>query len=505
MRRTDMAALILLCLGVACLLARLDLVPALSLDEAWIGLFSLQLRAHGLFTPHEMNHYTGPLFASAVSAVFGARGTSVESLRLVGAVLNAVTLIGLCLHLRRRAGPESGAAWTLLAAGSAYFLMKSRLAWEVYALQPTLIWGTLVLLAEPARRGAARAAALAALTVLGVWNHFIYLSVPTSLIILFGARAAWRGENEARAGLRLAACAGAAGVVFALIKNPIDDATWSAHRGPLSAALLAAPALAAAAAWRLPADFLLLPFTRARRALTLLFGLTLFAFAVWHLAPLVQILAGPVVVKRLFAYAPPVPASLLLHAWGLFLAGVLVWRAVRAWHGEAMSFHERTLLLWPAAFAAVFIAFRHTSSLRYYILPWTICAAALAAGLPRLAAADKRAVYLCAAAAALAVQGVLWREIASPADRAPLSFRIGWRKENSRDFSRKEELFAAFDASGACQVAHAERSFSAIPLFFHRSQKPQAACDPAFAFDAAQCPECLRPPYYRWTVVAAAK
>lgn len=185
--------------------------------------------------------------------------------------------------------------------------------------------------------------------------------------------------------------------------------------------------------------------------------------------------------------------------------GALIWRAARAWHGESMSFHERTLILWPVAFAAVFIAFRHTSSLRYYNLPWVICAAALAAGLPRLAAVDKKAVYLCAAAAAILTQGMVWREIASPADRAPLSFRVGWRKENSKDFSRKEGLFAAFDASGACQIGHAERSFSAIPLYFHRYEKPAPNCDPALVFDADQCPDCVAPPYYRWTVVPAAK
>jgi len=82
---------------------------------------------------------------------------------------------------------------------------------------------------------------------------------------------------------------------------------------------------------------------------------------------------------------------------------------------------------------------------------------------------------------------------------------VGWRKENSKDFARKEGLFSAFDGSGACQVAHAERSFTAIPLYFHRAGTPGAACDPALAFDSDQCPDCPAPPYYRWSVVPAAK
>ncbi|MEK7390018.1 MAG: glycosyltransferase family 39 protein [Elusimicrobiota bacterium] len=503
MRRTDAAALALLLLALACLFARLAHVPALSLDEAWLGNFSLRLRENGAYTPHQMNHYTGPLYSWGLAAMTAAFGLGVAQIRLLGAALNAVALLGFWLHVRRRAGEEAGAAWALLAAGSAYFLMKSRLAWEVYALQPILILGTLSLLS----RGASgpRTAALAALTVLGVQNHFIYLSVPASLVVLFGARAAWRGEEQARHTLRSSLCALAAGLAFALVKNPISDASWLAHRSAWLAALLLAPALAGAAAWRAADERRLSLIVRLPRELILWLGLSVLAFVIWHLAPLVQIFSGPVVFKRLFAYSVPGPLAAALHAWGLFLAGVLIWRAARAWHADAMSFHERTLLLWPAAYAAVFIAFRHTSSLRYYNLLWTISAVALAAGLARLSPRDKKAVYACGAVVAILTQAALWREIAAPGDRAPLTFHVGWRKENSRDFSRKDALFEAFDASGACAVAHAERSFSAIPLFFHRSERPVPACDPTLAFEADQCPQCPAAPYYRWRVVPIAK
>ena len=122
-----------------------------------------------------------------------------------------------------------------------------------------------------------------------------------------------------------------------------------------------------------------------------------------------------------------------------------------------------------------------------------------------MARADKRGVYFCAAAVALATQGLLWREISAPADRPPLNFHVGWRKENSKDFTRKEGLFAALDASHACGIAHAERSFTAIPLFFHRNESPATPCDASLAFDSDQCPDCGSPPYYRWAVVPVAK
>lgn len=500
MKRTDAAAILLLALCLVGLLARLGSVPAMSLDEAWIGLFAERLRHAGFYTPHAMNHYTGPLYARLAAACFALRGISLESLRLPGALLNAAALAGLWLHLRRRVSPEAAASWVLLCAGSSYFLMKSRLAWEVYALHPILILGTLAVLARPGG-----AAALVALTLIGVQNHFIYLSIPASLVVLFGARAAWLGEKEAEGRLRDAASALAAGVVLALVKQPITDELWTAHLPALLAALVLLPVSAAAAVRRAPDAWLLWPFTRARRELSILFALTITAFVVWHLAPLVQVFAGPVVFKRLFSLALPAPLTFLFHVWGLFLAGLLVWSSVRAWHDKNIGFHERTLLLWPAAFAAVFILFRHTSSLRYYSLPALLSTLALAVVLPRLARADKAGVYRCALAAAFATQVFLLCELAAPGDRRPLNFRVGWRKENSKDFARKEGLFAAFDASGACTVAHAERSFTAIPLFFYRAGTPAARCDGALAFDADQCPECAAPPFYRWAAVPAAK
>lgn len=497
MKRIDAAALLLLALCLVALLARLAVVPAMSLDEAWIGLFADRIRRGGLYSPHQMNHYTGPLYAALIGVVYRLHGLSLESLRLPGALLNAAALTGLWLHLRRRVSPEAGLAFLTLCAGSAYFLMKSRLAWEVYALHPILILGTLAALSRPGRGWS-----LVALTWIGTQNHFIYLSVPASLVVLFGTRAAWRGEAEAEGRLQDAAAALAAGVMLALVKQPLTDELWAAHKPVLLAALILLPVAAAAAVRRAPAAWLLLPFTRARRELARLFVATIAAFVVWHAAPLVQIFAGPVVFKRLFSLELPLVLSALLHAWGLFLAGLVAWFAVGAWHDDRVSFHERTLLLWPAAFAAVFIAFRHTSSLRYYSLPALISTLALAVVLPRLARRDARPVYSCALAAALLTQGLLLNEIASPSARAPLKFHIGWRKENSKDFARKEALFAAFDDSGACEIAHAERSFTAIPLFFHRAEAAPGACDPALAFDSDQSAE---PPYYRWAAVPSGR
>jgi hypothetical protein len=505
-RRLDALTLFLLGAAVAAVLVGLGRLPALTSDEAWIGLYTSYVRSPWLSTPHEMNTYTGPLFGLLVSLVLSARGASVAALRTFGACANAAAFLILVTCLRRRVGAEAAAWGAALLAGSAYLLLKSRLAWEVYALQPLLLAVTLALLDEPAT--ALRALLFCAVTLIGVQNHFIYLSVPVSLCVLYGARAAWLDEDGARPWLRLSLSALAMSAVVFVVKPRLTDAAWPVERAWAVPLFLALAPLAAAAAvlggeWEAGLVARLarpLPRLWCRRALSL--GLA--AFLVWHAAPLWQALAGPVVWKRVFAWSAPWWLALPLDLWSTFLLILLAWRAARAWHGrESMSAYERTLALWPAAYAAVFILFRNTSSLRYYSPMQFLCLASLAATLPRLARPDRKAAVALAAIAVAATQGVFWRELAAPADRRPLVFKIGWHAENSRDFSRKDALFAAYDASGACRVAHDERSFVAVPLRFHRMETGPLACDPATAFDADQCLDCAAPPFYRWAIVSA--
>ena len=507
MRRAPlMMTCVLLALSIACVLAGLGRLPALTLDEAWTGRFATWLTSMGFYTPHEMNTYTGPLYGLLLSRVMSAWGVSVAVLRLPGALANALAFLLAAWELRRRAGPEAAAWWALLLAAGTYLLFKSRLAWEVYALQPLLLTLTLMLLDR--KLTWLRALLFMAVTLVGVQNHFIYLSVPVSLVILFAVRAAWRGEDDLGPSLRLCLTALAAGAVVFLVKPRLSEAAWASQKPwavPLFFALIPLAATAAVAgAWerRLVA---LLSHPGARRWGLRLLGLGLFAFFVWHLPPLWEILAGPVVWKRMIAWNAPWWLDLPLHLWSLFLLAVLGWNALRAWHGhERLSAGERTLALWPWAYMACFSLFRNTSSLRYYCLIQFLSLLSLAAALARLPKPDRRPVAITAALAMIVVQAVFWRELASPQDRRPLQFRVGWRSENSWDFARKDTLFAAFDASNACGVVRKERGFVPLPLIpvlFHQKTRAQTGCDDGILFDADDCRDCATPPFKRWEVL----
>ncbi len=503
MRRDDAGALILLALCVAALLARLADVPAMTSDESWMGIFALRVLARGVDSVHEMNRYTGPLYGVVVSGFLSAFGTSIASLRAFGALCNAGALIATWAHLRRRISPQAGAFWLLLAAGSAYWLMKSRLAWEVYALQPLLVCAVAAVVAGAEKRAAPLA--LAALCWLGVQNHFIFLCVPASLVLMFAARAAWLDEAAAVPGLRASTAGLAAAAVLAALKYRVSDEFWDAHRVLVAAGLLAAPATAAAlvlaapaTAWKRALDVLAAP--AARRLGTILTGAGLLAFGVWHLIPMIQILAGPVVFKRVFSWPPPLALSLCWHLWALFLCAAIIWNSVRAWHDGSLSTHQRTLLLWPAALGAVFIVLRNTSSLRYYCLPVWISLMALGVGFALLAEADKRAAALCAAAAMLATQGLLWREILAPVDRRPLEFRIGWHRDNSWDFARKDALYEALDQTRACTASSDEPGWAQGPLTFHHAAR-LSPCDHSVVLRVRPLPEAAAPPFFQWWLV----
>lgn len=502
-RRADVLTALLLAASCAAALSALARVPALTGDEAWVGLFALRLRG-GLFTPHEMNTYTGPLYGLILSRVLAWRGLSLGSLRLFGACANVAAAALLAANLRRRLGTEAAAWYAALLAGSSYFLLKSRLAWDVYALQPLLLALILSVLDEPLTLP--RALLACAAILLGAQNHFIFLSVPLSLAVMYGARAAWAGDDAARPWLRLSTSALAMGAVLFLVKPRLSEAAWASQRvWALSLFLALAPAAAAAAVlgggWeRVLVDLLRVPGVRRWSARGLALGLL--AFAVWHAVPLWQLLADPLIWRRMFSWIAPWSLRVPLGAWSAFLFGLVAWGAVRAWHDRgAMSAHERTVALWPAAYAAIFILFRNTTSLRYYSCAQFLVLAAAAGGLARLPRPDKRLAAALAAFAVLSAQGVFWRELRAPGDRPPQSFKIGTHTESSRDFTRKEGLFAAFDASGACGIGHQDRTFIAYPLEFHRRLTGPLPCDPKKDFDADFCPACAAPPYYRWSVV----
>src|SRR5215831_8954145 len=185
MRRVWSWVIALGCVYLLALLSfRLAQFPGLHGDEAWLGLFALRIRDQGLYSPHEMNTYTGSLYAWLLSWVFTYFPPDVFSLRIGGVLLNGSAVVIATWHFAKRFGLGSALVWLYLLGTSALFVFKSRLAWEVTALQNLLLTGILVLCArflEDRRRAFGDVLAFLVLNYIGVINHFIFISVPASL------------------------------------------------------------------------------------------------------------------------------------------------------------------------------------------------------------------------------------------------------------------------------------------------------------------------------------
>lgn len=503
-RSHTVLAVAVIALMSAQLFWRLGEFPGIHGDEAWVGLFALRLKAYGLFTPHEMNGYTGVLYGWLTQFVLGWFGVSVWSLRLIGAVANPLAWLVLWATVRRAAGHRAGLVWALLAACSGIVVLKSRVAWEVYALQPllaALVLSASLRLAEGA--GRPWALLLFAASLLGVQNHFIFLSLPLAL----AAAAAFLGARRPEAGLAFLPAAlvnlGLCAALF-VVKPFLTESGWPAVRAPLVAAFWLSPLVAWAAlpyaerrrgelAALLASPRLAAWVPRSRRALFALLAVSLW----FHALAFIEIQSGVAVAQRLASLPVPWLVALPLYAWG----AAVLWAALTdSWDrlsdgGEGLTPGAALIAALPVVYAAVFVLFRNTSSIRYYIIPCHLMLAALAASWPRRQGLRRPAVRAAAAAGMLGSAAVLGAAATGPVDRPPLRFRVGWHREKSHDFLDKRPLWEAVESRRLCLLRQDE-SMIDIPLIFRQHERPMPECDRSRSFGVRYCTDCSRPPYF---------
>ena len=233
MRRVWSCMAVLGCVYVMALLSfHLAQFPGLHGDEAWLGLFALRIRDRGLYSPHEMNTYTGSLYAWLLSWMFTVFPPDVFSLRLGGVLLNGAAVVIATWHFAKRFGLSSALVWLYLLGTSALFVFQSRLAWEVTALQNLLLTGILVLCArflEDRRHAFGDVLAFLFLNYIGVVNHFIFISVPVSLALVVLVQMIFRDDGELGDFFRLSLCNALMAALVFLVKSQITATQWQHH------------------------------------------------------------------------------------------------------------------------------------------------------------------------------------------------------------------------------------------------------------------------------------
>ena len=315
----------------------LDRFPGLHGDEAWTGLFALRLASVGLYTPRAMNSYSGPLFAWVVSWIFHVVQPGVVSLRVLGVAANACAVLILLVHFGRRFG-IGAFAWLLAIATTPMFLLKWRVAWEVYALQNLMIalltvslWQCL----DNHRYSFTRALAFVALTVLGVQSHVVFASVPLSLVVFASAELMLAKNRRVVPLWELLVISVLTSGALLAVAARVSQETWLADRAAYlmgAAVMVMAAAVLVRSTWletairgvfvRMAAD------ARWQAGAIGLLVVGALAFAALHLVALLQVIAGAVIFERIVSWMPSVWLFVPMIAWLLVVVGATAGRAI---------------------------------------------------------------------------------------------------------------------------------------------------------------------------------
>lgn len=166
---------------------KLDVLPGLHGDEAWVGLKAHQYNASGVDHVYGMTTYTGILQPLISSWAFQLMNLGVLQLRVAGPIFNIIALAVFCITLRSYHRGQSPFFFLLILAQSALYLVSPRVAWEVNTF--TLFFLSLAMLATTRITCDIRRfkpfwiGLLLLVNVLGTYNHVLFSCISVSALI----------------------------------------------------------------------------------------------------------------------------------------------------------------------------------------------------------------------------------------------------------------------------------------------------------------------------------
>lgn len=124
----------ILAIIILCWTIRLNGLPGLHGDEAWFGLKAIEYLQDGKISSHGMNNYTGSLQSIGAMISFKQFGITVFSLRLFGVICNILALVLSGYYLKKIASTQFALIFLLCLGQSFLLLSYPRIAWEVTSL-----------------------------------------------------------------------------------------------------------------------------------------------------------------------------------------------------------------------------------------------------------------------------------------------------------------------------------------------------------------------------------
>jgi hypothetical protein len=485
---------------------RLSRFPGLHGDEAWAGLRAIEIMQNGFFSVHGMVHYIGAAFTGLVAVTFSALGATVFSLRLPGALLNwaAIALVMSTFWSRGSVPLYLG----LLFASSLLFLFYSRVAWEVCAFENftlVLIIFALSRLLSTDRPRFRHAFLFFFAFAFGTYNHFIFLAAALSFTI---AALFISFRDQSAGGTRIFLLNALNLLVQAVIyygKPRIADGDFLNH---------AMPALLSGGALLLGATFLFViidrrfsplvvqflaakPFSQSRLGSLLMyfvFAGLIYAFRE-HLSSFFGTLSGVIMRERVVSDETELVDSVAGLFWAAVLLGLFLLFLIRATcsHGarqpDALT---SVLLVWPAAFLAIFHFVTPHTAERYYLIPHFLFLVALALVLNEIHFFWKKALGVVLIIGFIQSQFFFWSEVTKTENRRPMEFRFGhYYRDTSAHFLKLDQLATFLREKGICKT-ESSSFFINEPLQFMQKTHPPFCRESAVA-RIEYCDTCREP------------
>ncbi len=507
----------------------------LHVDEAWMGLNALSINEGGLQSLHGMNTYTGSLFSVLLAEVFKSIGVSVFSLRLPGAIANFIGALVLAFIAHRHRG-ERG-FWTLAVLLLAFpgIFAFARVAWEVTAFHLLFVSLQLLVLSElifKGRLGGSWAALYFFVTCLGVYNHFIFISLSVALVmsvlvidIVFMRKTASLELSDQRLRdtlyhLNLLTVLGIAvcGFLF-LVKPRLGDVFFQSY-GWVNLVLLALPGVLAQIA------YLQLIRTRARQSigsfllnrwsavvryathpvvlialavpLLILLGIFVWRYFWVFLGTVTSVLP----VQRIFVYEIPWVPFAIMHIPWLILIALFVWglvrRGVQAYEALDQDFCKIVFYLLPLFAIMILAVFSWRTSSRHFLISCCLFVGVLPLVAPELvtAHAQKLKVVIASAlvGAILCGHWIFYLALSSNIAQVPFLVVYPAHEDKSKHFLKQTEILSWLRQRQICEFGKTDNYISAPLKFYHRAE--QYPCDRSKLAIFEYCLTCTEPLRY---------
>jgi hypothetical protein len=172
---------------------KLDILPGLHGDEAWVGLKAHAYQSQALDRLSGMTYYTGILQNLVAQLSFNLFGIGVYQLRIPGAFINLLSLIIIVISFVRYNFYKEAVLFLLMVASSSLYVISARIAWEVNTFTLFFIAvsfsSLIVIFQSPYKKKSSWVCLFWLANIFGSYNHIIYscLSVAGFLGLLLWA------------------------------------------------------------------------------------------------------------------------------------------------------------------------------------------------------------------------------------------------------------------------------------------------------------------------------